>query len=161
MIRGFQFAIRRCPTENVRPSGGRDRRDFMNRIIDVIEKEQQKTDAAHFAVGDSVRVHTRVVEGDKQRIHIFAGIVIGRKGRGLNETFTVRRIVQGEGVERVFPLLSPRIAKIDVKKTGTVRRAKLYYLRKRVGKATRLKERKKGEAETTSRAQKAEQKAAK
>ena len=75
----------------------------MNRIIDLIEKEQQKTDTSPFKVGDSVRVHTRVVEGDKERIQIFQGIVIGRKGRGLNETFTVRRISYGEGVERVFP----------------------------------------------------------
>ena len=80
----------------------------MNRIIDAIEKEQFKTEIPAFRVGDSVRVHTRVVEGDKERIQIFAGIVIGRKGRGLNETFTVRRISYGEGVERVFPLHSPR-----------------------------------------------------
>jgi large subunit ribosomal protein L19 len=122
-----------------RPAGGR--RDFMNRIIDVIEKEQQKTDAAHFAVGDSVRVHTRVVEGDKERIQIFAGIVIGRKGRGLNETFTVRRISYGEGVERVFPLHSPRIAKVEVEQQGRARRAKLNYLRTRKGKeATAVRE---------------------
>jgi large subunit ribosomal protein L19 len=122
-----------------RLAGGR--RDFMNRIIDVIEKEQQKTDAAHFAVGDSVRVHTRVVEGDKERIQIFAGIVIGRKGRGLNETFTVRRISYGEGVERVFPLHSPRIAKVEVEQQGRARRAKLNYLRTRKGKeATAVRE---------------------
>ena len=89
----------------------------MNQIIDTIEKEQQKSDAKPFSVGDSVRVHTRVVEGDKERIQIFAGIVIGRKGRGLNETFTVRRISYGEGVERVFPLHSPRIAKVEVEQT--------------------------------------------
>lgn len=106
----------------------------MNRIIDVIEKEQQKTDAPQFAVGDSVRVHTRVVEGDKERIQIFTGIVIGRKGRGLNETFTVRRISYGEGVERVFPLHSPRIAKVEVEQQGRVRRARLNYLRGRKGK---------------------------
>jgi large subunit ribosomal protein L19 len=113
----------------------------MNRIINAIEKEQQKTDATQFAVGDSVRVHTRVVEGDKERIQIFAGIVIGRKGRGLNETFTVRRISYGEGVERVFPLHSPRIAKIEVEQQGRVRRAKLNYLRTRKGKeATVIRE---------------------
>ena len=106
----------------------------MNRIIDAIEKEQLKSDRTQFAVGDSVRVHTRVVEGDKERIQIFAGIVIGRKGRGLNETFTVRRISYGEGVERVFPLHSPRIAKIEVEKEGRARRAKLNYLRTRKGK---------------------------
>jgi large subunit ribosomal protein L19 len=113
----------------------------MNRLIDVIEKEQQKTDSKVFSVGDSVRVHTRVVEGDKERIQIFAGIVIGRKGRGLNETFTVRRISYGEGVERVFPVHSPRIAKVEVEKKGTARRAKLNYLRGRKGKqATAVRE---------------------
>ena len=88
----------------------------MNRIIDAIEKDQFKTESPAFHVGDSIRVHTRVVEGDKERIQIFAGIVIGRKGRGLNESFTVRRISYGEGVERVFPLHSPRIAKVEVEK---------------------------------------------
>jgi large subunit ribosomal protein L19 len=107
---------------------------LMNQIIDAIEKEQQRSDAPQFSVGDSVRVHTRVVEGDKERIQIFAGIVIGRKGRGLNETFTVRRISYGEGVERVFPLHSPRIAKVEVEQQGRVRRARLNYLRTRKGK---------------------------
>ena len=109
----------------------------MNRILDLIEKEQQKDDAK-FKVGDSVRVHTRVVEGDKERIQIFGGIVIGRKGRGLNETFTVRRISYGEGVERVFPVNSPRIAKIEVETEGKARRAKLNYLRRRKGKEATL-----------------------
>jgi len=114
---------------------------FMNRILDLIEKEQQKSDANSFKVGDSVRVHTRVVEGDKERIQIFAGIVIGRKGRGLNETFTVRRISYGEGVERVFPLNSPRIAKIEIETEGSARRAKLNYLRRRKGQeATTVRE---------------------
>lgn len=113
----------------------------MNRIIDLIEKEQQKTDVNKFSVGDSVRVHTRVVEGDKERIQIFQGIVIGRKGRGLNEMFTVRRISYGEGVERVFPIHSPRIAKVEVEKAGKSRRAKLNYLRDRKGKeATAVRE---------------------
>ena len=112
----------------------------MNRIIDLIEKEQQK-DGAKFKVGDSVKVHTRVVEGDKERIQIFAGIVIGRKGRGMNETFTVRRISYGEGVERVFPLHSPRIAKIEIETEGKARRAKLNYLRRLKGKeATTVRE---------------------
>jgi len=106
----------------------------MNRILDLIEKEQQKGDGAKFTVGDSVRVHTRVVEGDKERIQIFSGIVIGRKGRGMNETFTVRRISYGEGVERVFPTNSPRIAKIEIETEGKARRAKLNYLRRRKGK---------------------------
>src|SRR5438094_10023401 len=108
----------------------------MNRIIDAIEKDQFKTELPAFRVGDSVRVHTRVVEGDKERIQIFAGIVIGRKGRGLNETFTVRRIFYGEGVERVFPLHSPRIAKIEVEQQGRVRRARLTYLSSRKGQET-------------------------
>ena len=116
---------------------------LMNRIIDAIEKEQQKTDVTKFGVGDSVHVHTRVVEGDKERIQIFTGIVIGRKGRGLNETFTVRRISYGEGVERVFPVHSPRIAKVEVEKEGRgrARLAKLNYLRGRKGKeATAVRE---------------------
>jgi len=112
-------------------------------------------------VGDSVDVSFWIELGEKGRTQVFSGTVIAIKGEKPDEFITVRRIVQGEGVERIFPLLSPRIAKIEVKKTGHVRRAKLYYLRKRVGKSTRLKERKKGEAETTSRAAKAEQKAAK
>jgi large subunit ribosomal protein L19 len=113
----------------------------MSSIIDAIEKEQLKADVTSFKVGDGVRVHTRVVEGDKERIQIFAGIVIGRKGRGLNETFTVRRISYGEGVERVFPLHSPRIAKVEVEKQGRARRAKLNYLRDRKGKeATAVRE---------------------
>ena len=116
------------------------RASLMNRIIDLIEKEQQK-DGAKFKVGDSVKVHTRVVEGDKERIQIFAGIVIGRKGRGMNETFTVRRISYGEGVERVFPLHSPRIAKIEIETEGKARRAKLNYLRRLKGKeATTVRE---------------------
>jgi large subunit ribosomal protein L19 len=113
---------------------------FMN-IIDTLAKEQQKTDVTKFKVGDGVRVHTRVREGDKERIQIFAGIVIGRKGTGLNQTFTVRRISYGEGVERVFPVHSPRIAKVEVEKQGRARRAKLNYLRDRLGKeATAVRE---------------------
>jgi large subunit ribosomal protein L19 len=112
----------------------------MNRIIDIIEKEQLK-EGTTFKVGDSVRVHTRVVEGDKERIQIFSGIVIGRKGRGINETFTVRRISYGEGVERVFPLHSSRIAKVEVETAGKARRAKLNYLRGLKGKeATTVRE---------------------
>ena len=113
----------------------------MNSIIDAIEREQFKKEITSFKVGDGVRVHTRVVEGDKERIQIFSGIVIGRKGRGLNETFTVRRISYGEGVERIFPLHSPRIAKVEVEKQGRARRAKLNYLRTRKGKeATSVRE---------------------
>ena len=104
-------------------------------IFDKIESEQFRKDDAKFNVGDSVRVHTKVVEGDKERIQIFAGVVIGRRGRGLNSTFTVRRISYGEGVERVFPVHSPRVDKIEVEREGQVRRAKLTYLRKRIGKS--------------------------
>src|SRR5262245_42208892 len=115
--------------------------DSIMNIIDTLAKEQQKTDLTKFKVGDGVRVHTRVREGDKERIQIFAGIVIGRKGTGLNQTFTVRRISYGEGVERVFPVHSPRIAKVEVEKQGKARRAKLNYLRDRKGKeATSVRE---------------------
>lgn len=107
----------------------------MPNLIDKINQEQLKKDVTKFSVGDSVRVHTIVKEGDKERVQIFTGIVIGRKGRDINETFTVRRISYGEGVERVFPLHSPRIAKVEVETEGTARRAKLNYLRKRSGKA--------------------------
>jgi large subunit ribosomal protein L19 len=111
-------------------------------LFDKIESEQFRKTPLQFNVGDSVRVHTKVVEGDKERIQVFAGIVIGRRGRGLNETFTVRRISYGEGVERVFPVNSPRVDKIEVERQGRVRRAKLTYLRKRIGKgATAVKER--------------------
>jgi large subunit ribosomal protein L19 len=103
-------------------------------ILDKIESEQFRKNPTDFSVGDTVRVHTKVVEGDKERIQIFSGVVIGKRGRGLNETFTVRRISYGEGVERVFPLHSPRVDKIEVERKGAVRRAKLTYLRKRVGK---------------------------
>ena len=106
----------------------------MSNIISKIEAEQLKSDVAAFRVGDTVKVHTRVVEGDKERIQIFAGIVIARKGSSLNEAFTVRKISYGEGVERVFPLHSPKVAKIEVTKEGRVRRARLHYLRGRKGK---------------------------
>jgi large subunit ribosomal protein L19 len=119
-------------------------------LLDKIEKEQFRKQAVDFNVGDSVRVHTKVVEGDKERIQIFAGVVIGRRGRGLNSTFTVRRISYGEGVERVFPVHSPRVEKVEVERRGDVRRAKLTYLRKRLGKgATLVKER---ETRTTATA---------
>ena len=108
---------------------------FMNQaILDKIESEQFRKNPVDFGVGDTVRVHTKVVEGDKERIQIFTGVVIGKRGRGLNEMFTVRRISYGEGVERVFPVHSPRVDKIEVERKGSVRRAKLTYLRKRIGK---------------------------
>ena len=113
-----------------------------NRLIALVEEASSKKDAPKFEIGDTVDVHVRILEGQKERVQIFNGVVISRRGDGMREMFTVRRIVQGEGVERTFPLHSPKIAKIEVKRTGRVRRAKLYYLRKRVGKATRLRERK-------------------
>lgn len=110
-------------------------------ILDKIEAGQLKQDVTAFNVGDTVKVHTRVIEGDKERIQIYAGIVIGRKGTGINANFTVRRVSYGEGTERVFPLHSPRIARIEVEKKGAVRRARLNYLRTRKGKsATTVKE---------------------
>ena len=114
----------------------------MNQALQLkIESAQFRKDNAKFNVGDSVKVHTKVVEGDKERIQIFAGIVIGKRGTGLNETFCVRRISYGEGVERIFPYHSPRVDKIEVERQGDVRCAKLTYLRKRLGKgATLVKE---------------------
>ncbi|HXG48566.1 MAG TPA: 50S ribosomal protein L19 [Methylomirabilota bacterium] len=110
-------------------------------LLDKIESEQYRKEPLKFNIGDTVRVHTKVVEGDKERIQIFSGVVIGRRGHGLNETFTVRRISYGEGVERIFPIHSPRVEKVEVEREGNVRRAKLTYLRKRVGKgATLVKE---------------------
>ncbi len=104
-------------------------------IIDKIEKEQLKEETTDFNVGDTVKVHTRVVEGGKERIQLFTGLVIARRGASVNQAFTVRKISYGEGVERVFPVHSPRIAKIEVTARGKVRRAKLHYLRDRVGKS--------------------------
>jgi large subunit ribosomal protein L19 len=114
----------------------------MNPIVAKLSKEQMKKDVPVFAIGDTVKVHTKVVEGEKERVQIFAGVVIAKKGSGIQKAFTVRRISYGEGVERVFPLHSPRIDKIEVEHRGKVRRAKLYYLRDRIGKsATKVKDR--------------------
>jgi len=108
--------------------------------LEMVEKSSLKTELPDFNIGDTVDVHTRILEGEKERIQIFNGVVMARSGSGTRETFVVRRIVGGEGVERKFPLHSPKIAKIEVKRRGIVRRAKLYFLRDRVGKAIRLKE---------------------
>ena len=121
-----------------------------NRLIALVEEAGLKPGVGRFTIGDQVDVHLRILEGEKERTQIFSGTVIGRKGEGAREMFTVRRIVQGEGVERTFPIHSPRIAKVEVKRTGAVRRAKLYYLRDRVGKATRLRERKAKVAEPSA-----------
>ena len=114
----------------------------MNPIIKEITAPQLKNDLPAFKVGDGVRVHTKVREGDKERIQVFSGIVIARKGNGIHETFTVRRISYGEGVERVFPCYTPLIESVDVVRRGKVRRAKLYYLRGLTGKAARIVEKK-------------------
>ena len=109
-------------------------------IIDTLEKEQLRSDIPNFGPGDTVRVHAKIVEGNRERIQVFEGVVIGRQGTSVRETFTVRRISYGVGVERLFPVHSPRIEKIQVMRRGRVRRAKLYYLRKLTGKAARIKE---------------------
>ncbi|MBI3824271.1 MAG: 50S ribosomal protein L19 [Planctomycetes bacterium] len=115
-----------------------------NAFITKVEESGLKKERLEFEIGDSVEVHQKILEGEKERTQIFSGLVISRKGEGMREMFTVRRLVQGEGVERTFPLNSPKIAKVEVKRSGKVRRAKLYYLRDRLGKeAIRLRERKK------------------
>ncbi len=110
-------------------------------IIREIEREQMRSDLPDFGPGDGVRVHVKVVEGDRERIQVFEGVVLRRSGQGLSETFTVRKISQGVGVERTWPVHSPRIDRIEVTRRSKVRRARLYYLRQRTGRAARLKER--------------------
>ncbi len=114
----------------------------MHKTIRDMERQRVRDEKPDFCIGDTVDVHVRIVEGEKERTQIFNGTVIRRKGSGMRETFTVRRIVQNEGVERTFPLQSPKLVKVEVKRRGRVRRAKLYYLRDRVGKATRVREKK-------------------
>ena len=118
-----------------------------NRIVEAVEQAYLKKEAPQFSVGDTVAVATRIIEGEKERIQVFTGIVIARKGSGINETFTVRRIVNNEGVERIFPLHSPFISSVTVERSGRSRRAKLYYLRNRVGKSARLVEKRKEKRE--------------
>ena len=113
---------------------------MQNRFLALIEDAQKKSDVPDFRIGDTVDVHQKLLDGQKERTQVFSGTVISRNGSGARETFTVRRLVQSEGVERIFLVHSPRIAKIEVKKAGMVRRAKLYYLRDRVGKATKIKD---------------------
>ena len=110
------------------------------RLLSVVEVSSMKPSVPKFDIGDTVDVHVRILEGDKERIQIYNGVVIARSGGGTREMFVVRRIVQGDGVERKFPIHSPRIADIVVKRSGKVRRAKLYYLRGKVGKAARVRE---------------------
>jgi large subunit ribosomal protein L19 len=111
------------------------------KILDKIDQEQKRKEALpEFRVGDSLRIHVKIKEGDKERIQLYSGTVIARDGEGASETFTVRRVSYGEGIERVFPINSPSIAKIEVEKSGRVRRAKLYYLRDRTGKTSKVAE---------------------
>lgn len=133
-----------------------------NALLEKVEQENLRKNELQFEIGDTVDVHVRILEGDKERIQIFNGVVIGRSGSGTREMFVVRRIVQGEGVERKFPIHSPRIAKVAVKRSGRVRRAKLNYLRDRTGKAVRLRERfPSGKVKAELAAAKVERKAAK
>lgn len=118
----------------------RERRRQMNPLIEEITKEQLRDDLPDFRPGDTVRVHARIVEGSRERIQVFEGIVLSRRGAGISEMYTVRKISNGVGVERTFPVHSPRVAKIEVMRQGRVRRAKLYYLRNRRGKAARIAE---------------------
>lgn len=127
-----------------------------NSLIQKVEESSLKKDAPAFEVGDTVDIHTKIVEGEKERIQVFSGTVIMKKGCGINETFTVRRIVNNEGVERGFPLHSPLIAKVVVKRGGQNRRAKLFFLRDRVGKAVRLVEKRKVSTKKTEIAEKVE-----
>jgi large subunit ribosomal protein L19 len=120
------------------------------KILAAVEASSLKPDVATFAIGDTVDVHTRILEGEKERIQIFNGVVIAKSGAGSREMFVVRRIVAGEGVERKFPLHSPKIAKVEVKRSGVSRRAKLYYLRDRSGKSTRLREKREEVAEAAA-----------
>ena len=113
----------------------------MHELLKKAEQSSLRENPLDFEIGDTVEVHTRILEGEKERVQIFGGVIIARNGSGTREMFTVRRIVAGEGVERKFPINSPKIARIDVKRHGRVRRAKLFYLRDRTGKATRLAER--------------------
>jgi large subunit ribosomal protein L19 len=121
----------------------------MHRLLKQVEEACFRKNDLTFNIGDTVDIHTRILEGDKERIQIFSGVVIARRGSGTREMFTVRRIVAGEGVERTFPLHSPKVAEVVVKRHARVRRAKLYFLRERVGKATRLVERRAREGEAT------------
>jgi large subunit ribosomal protein L19 len=115
-----------------------------SQLIEEIDAGQRKESVPHFSIGDTVDVHVRIVEGEKERVQIFNGTVIARRGRGMGETFTVRRIVNNEGVERIFPVNSPNVVDVIVLRSGQTRRAKLYYLRDRIGKRRRLKDRRSG-----------------
>jgi large subunit ribosomal protein L19 len=113
-------------------------------IMQSLQEQQLRNDLPALSIGDTLSVHVRIIEGDKERVQVYQGVLIARNGGGVNETITVRRIVANEGVERVFPIHSPRIAKIEVDRRGDARRAKLYYLRDRVGKSRRLRDQRRG-----------------
>lgn len=125
-------------------------------IIQAVQQSQLKNDLPTLHIGDTVDVHVRIIEGAKERIQVFSGVIIGMTGSGLERTFTVRRIVANEGVERIFPLHSPRIATIEIKRHGHVRRSKLYYLRDRVGKKRRLQDRRRGLAQLSEEREQAQ-----
>lgn len=132
---------------------------MMKALIEQVEQSSRKPKIDTFAIGDTVSVHVRISEGGKERTQVYGGVVIARRGQGMGETFTVRRIVNNEGVERIFPLHSPNVQQVEVVRSGHVRRAKLYYLRDRVGKSRRLRDSKRTSAEKEAAA--AEAKAAK
>ena len=146
------------PTQNLpipvpaAPQSERESQVMQNKFMELVERTSMKEKIPHFEIGDTVDVHVRILEGEKERIQIFNGVVIARSGSHTREMVVVRRIVQGEGVERKFPVHSPRVADIVVKRSGKVRRAKLYYLRDRTGKAVRLKERFHGGTATAAEA---------
>ena len=121
-------------------------------LIESVVSDQLKSDAdiPYFTVGDTLNIHVRIIEGEKQRIQVFQGVLIADKGRGINRMLTLRRIVANEGVERIFPLHSSRVAKLEVVRRGDARRAKLYFLRKRIGKSRRLRDQRRGLKHTTS-----------
>jgi large subunit ribosomal protein L19 len=138
IIHGFR-SLRRCPRDRARRAEDL-KENSMTDILLEVEKPALKTNLPDFSPGDAVRVHVKVREGEKERIQVFAGVVIARRGGGARETFTVRKVSSGIGVERVFPLHSPVVDRIEVERKGSVRRAKLYYLRGRKGKAARIDE---------------------
>ncbi len=124
----------------------------MNRVVKAVGDSQMKTERPEFGVGDTVDVHVRIKEGERERIQVFNGTVLARRGSGVNEAFTVRHLFQGEGVERVFPFHCPSVEKVEVKRKAKIRRAKLYYLRDRTGRATRLAEKRTTGAKTAKKA---------
>lgn len=130
-----------CLSAGQESNDGQKEKTMQNPLIEAINAEQLRSDIPDFRPGDSVRVHAKVVEGSRERIQLFEGVVIARKGQGISETYTVRKISNGVGVERIFPLHTPRVEKIEVIRHGRVRRAKLYYLRALQGKAARIPER--------------------